>query len=81
MRRRATIRPVSFEERIGTFRVVTDAKGMGAALLTHCEPSDPYFQKAAVACLALESGDTEPEQARADFLAALKAAGLFVRDP
>lgn len=81
MRRGATIRPVSYEEKVGIFRVVTDAKGMGAALLAHCEPSDPHFQKAAIACLTLESGETGPEQARADFVAALKAAGIFVRDP
>ena len=54
---------------------------MGAALLAHCEPGDPHFQKAAVACLTLESGETAPEQARADFVAALKAAGVFVREP
>lgn len=80
MRHGTTIRPVSYEEKIGTFRIVTDARGIGAALLAHCDPNDPAYRAAAASCLALESGETGPDRARADFVAALKAAGLFVRD-
>lgn len=77
----ATIRPVSYEQKIGTFRVVTDARGIGAALLAHCDPADPTYQAAAASCLALDSSEADPEQARADFVAALTAAGVFVREP
>lgn len=76
-----TIRPVSYEQKIGTFRVVTDARGIGAALLAHCDPADPTYQAAAASCLALDSSEADPEQARADFVAAMKAAGVYVREP
>lgn len=76
-----TIRPVSYEEKPGTFRVVNDAEGMGRALLTYCKPDDPSFRRAAKSCLWLEHGDLEPEEVRADFVQALTSAGVFVRDP
>ncbi|MFC3568426.1 DUF982 domain-containing protein [Paracoccus simplex] len=75
-----TIRPVTFEEGIGRFRTVNNARGMGEALLAHCDQGDPEYQIAALACLGLESGAADPEQARADFIAALTAAGVYVRD-
>lgn len=76
-----TIRPVHYEEKPGTFRVVTDAEGMGKALLTYCHPDDPAYQAAARSCLGLESGKRDPEMARAHFVQALISAGVFVRDP
>lgn len=76
-----TIRPVTYEEDIGRFRTVTDARGMGAALLAHCDQGDPHYQMAALACVGLENGATDPERARADFVAALTAAGVFIREP
>lgn len=76
-----TIRPVTYEDDIGKFRTVTDARGMGAALLAHCDQSDPDYQMAVLACLGLDRCTVDPERARADFIAALTAAGVFIREP
>ncbi len=81
MPRNMTIRPVTFEEGIGRFRTVNDARAMGEALLAHCDQGDPDYQMAALACLGLGNGTIDPEHARADFVAALAAAGVFIRDP
>jgi len=78
---KTTIKPVTFEEGIGKFRTVNDARGMGEALLAHCDQGDPDYQMAALACLGLDNGTVGPDQARADFIAALTAAGVFIRDP
>ncbi|MBD9528364.1 DUF982 domain-containing protein [Paracoccus sp. PAR01] len=75
----AGIRPVSFEERPATYRIVDDAAGMGRALLAHCDFEDPAYQVAAEAVLALNNGEIDPEAAREAFVAALTAAGVFVR--
>ncbi|MFG6083938.1 DUF982 domain-containing protein [Paracoccus litorisediminis] len=75
----AGIRPVSFEERPATYRIVNDAAGMGRALLTHCEFDHPTCRVAAEAVLALQKGEMDPEVARKAFVAALTAAGVFVR--
>ena len=78
---RITIRPVTYEEHAGKFRTVTDAGGIGTALMMYCDPDDPAYQRAAEACLELEGGSADAEQVRSDFIAALEAAGVFVRDP
>lgn len=78
---RITIRPVTYEEHAGKFRTVTDARGIGTALMMYCDPDDPAYQRAAEACLDLEGGSADAEQVRSDFIAALGAAGVFVRDP
>lgn len=79
MRRSWTVRPVSYEEGIGVFRIVTDADGMGRALLTHCDPNSASFKAAAQALLTLSAGAGDPEQVRAAFIVALIAAGVYVR--
>ena len=76
---RITIRPVTYEEHTGKFRTVTDARGIGTALMMYCDPDDPAYQRAAEACLDLEGGSADAEQVRSDFIAALEAAGVFVR--
>ena len=78
---RITIRPVTYEEDVGKFRTVTDAGGIGTALLIYCDADDPAYQRAAEGCLALDKGTADPELVRSDFIAALEAAGVFVRDP
>lgn len=75
-----TIRPVTYAETSNRYRVVTDVDGMGRALMMHCDPGEPSYQRAAASCIALGEGQGDPEQARADFIAALRAAGVFVRE-
>ena len=74
-----TIRPVSYEETVGNFRIVNDALGMGMALMRHCQPEEPTFQSAALAVLKLSKGEIDPEEARDAFIEALEAVGVFVR--
>lgn len=78
---RITIRPLTYEEDVGKLRTVTDAGGIGTALLIYCDADDPAYQRAAEGCLALDKGTADPERVRSDFIAALEAAGVFVRDP
>ncbi len=76
----AIIRPVTYAETDSRYRTVTDARGMGMALLTHCNPQDQAYITAAEAVLGLEEGAVEPEVAREAFVAALRKAGVFVRE-
>lgn len=80
MRGSKTIKPVTFEERIGVFRTVNHPEAMGEALMTYCNAGDADYQRAAASCIALMEGDGDPVQARADFVAALVSAGIFIRD-
>ena len=75
-----TIRPVSYQETDSRFRTVSDANGMGRALMTHCDPADPAYRQAASSCIAFAEGTMTPEQVRADFIQALISAGVFVRE-
>ncbi|MGA0615975.1 hypothetical protein [Paracoccus sp. KR1-242] len=79
MHRRWTIRPVSYEERVGSFRIVNDADGMGKALIEYCDPGSVTFNLAAQALLDLSADRGDPEDARDAFIAALEDAGVFVR--
>lgn len=74
-----SIRPVSFEECIGVFRVVTDAEAMGATLLKHGDKDSESFEDAARACMALLKGEGDPDTARDTFVRALLEAGVFVK--
>lgn len=75
-----TIRPVTYEEADARFRTVNTAAGIAAALMAHCDEGDPARQAAARACVALSAGKGDPEETRALFIAALEAAGVFVRE-
>lgn len=75
-----TIRPVTYEEADARFRTVNTASGIAAALMAHCNESDPERQAAARACIALSAGKGDPEEVRALFVRALGAAGVFVRE-
>lgn len=74
------IPPVSYQETDSRFRTVSDANGMGRALMRHCNPTDPAYQKAVRSCIAFAEGDVTAEQVRADFIQALISAGVFVRE-
>lgn len=54
--------------------------GMGKALIQHCDQTDPDYLNAAKSCLDFAEGRKNPELVRADFVAALEAAGVFVRE-
>lgn len=75
-----TIRPVTYEEADARFRTVNTASGIAAALMAHCDERDPARQAAARACVAFAEGAGDPEDLRALFIAALEAAGVFVRE-
>ena len=74
------IRPVSYQETDSRFRTVSDANGMGRALMRHCDPADPAYRQAASSCVAFAEGNMTPEQVRAEFIQALTSAGVFVRE-
>ena len=74
------IPPVSYQETDSRFRTVSDANGMGRALMTHCDPADPAYRQAASSCIAFAEGTMTPEQVRADFIQALISARVFVRE-
>ena len=75
-----TIRPVSYQETDRGLRTVSDANGMGRALMKHCDKDDPDYRRAAASCIAFAEGKATPDQARADFIQALTSAGVFVRE-
>ena len=75
-----TIRPVTFQETNSRYRTVNDAYGMGKALIQHYDQTDPDYLNAAKSCLDFAEGRKNPELVRADFVAALEAAGVFVRE-
>ena len=74
------IPPVSYQETESGLRTVSDANGMGRALMRHCDPADPAYRQAAGSCLAFAEGALTPEEVRADFIQALTSAGVFVRE-
>ena len=74
------IRPVSYQETNSRFRTVSDANGMGRALMKHCDKDDPDYRRAAASCIAFVEGKATPDQVRADFIQALTSAGVFVRE-
>lgn len=76
-----TIKPVTYEEKVGAFRMMNDAEGMGIAPLTYCDADDPAYREAARSCLGLETGKLQPEKGWAAFVHAMQSAGVFVRDP
>ena len=75
-----TIRPVAYQETDNRFRTVSDANGMGRALMEHCDPANPAYRQAADSCIAFAEGTVTSEQARAEFIQALTSAGVFVRE-
>lgn len=75
-----TIRPVTYEEATARFRTVNTVSGFAEALMAHCDEGDPARDEAALACIALDEGRGDPENVRSLFIAALRAAGVFVRD-
>ena len=74
------IRPVAYQETNSRFRIVNDAIGMGKALVEQCDLADTDYLRAAKSCIAFAEGKASPDQARADFIRAMTAAGVFVRD-
>ncbi|WP_169053380.1 DUF982 domain-containing protein [Falsirhodobacter xinxiangensis] len=77
---RATIRPVTFQETVSQYRTVTDANGMGKALIEHCDQTDSDYLAAAKSCIAFAEGQGNAELVRADFVRAMTTAGVFIRD-
>ena len=75
----SVIRPVVYQETISQYRIVNDAVGMGKALIEHCDQADPDYLSAAAAIIAFAEGRGNPERARANFIRAMTAAGVFVR--
>jgi len=74
-----SIRPVSIEECVGRFRIITDAVAMGDALVKFADKDLESFQAAAQCCMALLDGSGDPEVARAAFIRALSDSGVFVK--
>ena len=72
--------PVAYQETDSRFRIVSDATGMGKALIEQCDLADIDYLRAARSCIAFTEGKATPEQARADFIRAMTAAGVFVRE-
>ena len=75
-----TIRPVAYQETDNRFRIVSNANGMGKALIEHCDFFDTNYLRAARSCIAFAEGNATPEKVRADFIQALMSAGVFVRE-
>jgi hypothetical protein len=75
------IRSVTFEETPARTRTVSDADAAGRALLTHGDITKKEYRTAVRSLVALSEGRAAPEQARADFIAALRVSGVFVHDP
>jgi hypothetical protein len=74
------IQPVAYRETDSRFRIVNDATGMGKALVEQCDLADTDYLRAAKSCIAFAEGKALPEQVRADFIRAMTATGVFVRD-
>lgn len=74
-----TIRPVTYEDAPAVYRTAHTAQDMAEALMAHCDEDDPARRDAAVACVELSEGRGDPEEVRELFVAALEAAGVFVR--
>lgn len=75
-----TIRPVIYQETASQYRTVTDADGMGKALIAHCDQADADYLAAARSCIAFAEGKGNAELVRADFVRAMTTAGVFVRE-
>lgn len=74
-----TIKLVSFEESISNSPVMNTVEAMGRALIAECDPANPAYQKAAESLLAFQEDKIGPEQERADLIAIMTAAGIFIR--
>ncbi|MDT1064177.1 hypothetical protein RM190_20105 [Paracoccus sp. CPCC 101403] len=74
-----TIRSVTYEKRVGKFKIVNDLNGVAKALLNHCDPNSEIFKKAALAILEFDEGTVDQETVRGAFLEAMTAAGILVK--
>ncbi len=72
------IQPVTYQETISQYRTVSDADGMGKALIAHCDQADPDYLAAARSCIAFAEGKGNAELVRADFVRAMTTAGVFM---
>ena len=75
-----SIRAVTFEEASGRTRTVTDADAVERALLSHCDVWTKEYRHAVKSLVKLAEGTIGSEKARQDFIAALKASGVFVHE-
>lgn len=81
MPRKLFFRAVTFEEAPARTRTVTDADAAGRALLSHGDIWTKEYRHAVRSLVKLAEGRVDSEKARADFIAALKASGVFVHEP
>lgn len=80
MPRSPSIRAVTFEEGPARTRTVTDADAAGRALLAHGDLATKQYRQAVRSLVALSEGKVDPEKVRQDFIAALRAGGVFVHE-
>lgn len=81
MSRNPSFRAVTFEEAPARTRTVTDVDAAGRALLSHGDIWTKQYRHAVRSLVKLSDGAGDPEKARMDFIAALRASGVFVHEP
>ena len=76
-----SFRAVTFQEAPDRTRTVSDADAAFRALLSHGNIWTKEYRHSVRSLVKLAEGRVDAEKARADFIAALQASGVFVHDP